>query len=229
MKELDKLIPKNLYHSYVIEGDIKENISLILELLEKRKYNRNDSFIKEYDAFSMEDSKTLKEWHNKKRVDDEKRFCVIGAKFINHDAERALLKMVEEPESGTHFFLVVPDSKLLLDTILSRSHLIREDNKNLTNLSSEATTFFRASKKDRIDMVALIIKKNEANEDSGGLRHESIEMLDKLERIIYEKFKKDRKDKNNVEILEEISKAREYLAIPGSSPKMILEHIALVI
>jgi hypothetical protein len=78
-------------------------------------------------------------------------------------------------------------------------------------------------------MIALVIKKNENNEDSGGLRHNSISILEGLEYIIYARFKKSPKDKNNIKILEEISKAKGYLSIPGSSPKMILEHIALVI
>jgi DNA polymerase III delta prime subunit len=229
MNRLEKLIPDNLYHSYIIEGDIKENTSLVCDLIKNRGYSLEDSFAHEYDAFSIPDVEALREWHNRKRLDNEKRFCVLGAKFINHDAERAFLKMIEEPGSGTHFFILVPDTKLLLDTIISRSHIIKPKNQDKDNLSDEANRFFKASVKDRMDMIALVIKKNENNEDSGGLRHNSISILEGLEYIIYARFKKSPKDKNNIKILEEISKAKGYLSIPGSSPKMILEHIALVI
>lgn len=230
MKDLENLIPEDLYHSYIVEGDIEQTLSAILNLFKKRGYIKNiekDSFIKSYDSFSIDDSRIVKEWHSRKKTGEEKRFFIIGSKFINHDAERALLKILEEPSEDTHFFIIVPDSSLLLDTILSRAHLIRENKDN--NISEEAKKFLKSSKKDRIDMIALILKKNENNEDSGGLRHDSINLLNNLEIIIHENFKKNPRDLNFITSLEEINKSKDYLSLPGSSAKMILEHIALVI
>jgi len=86
-----------------------------------------------------------------------------------------------------------------------------------------------ASPKQRIDKVALIVKENKSEENSGQLRFYAISFVNELESIFYQKFKKNIKDSKIKFILEEIQKARGYLSTPGASVKMILEHLALVI
>ena len=78
-------------------------------------------------------------------------------------------------------------------------------------------------------MIAEIIKEHKDNDGSGMLRFKAIELINGLEKILHEKFKLNKNDKNLHFILKELATMREYLQTPGASVKMILEHIALVL
>ncbi len=229
--KLEQLFPKDLYHSYVIEGDPNKTAYLLREFLESRgeiDKQSPDMIFEQYDSFAVLDSERIKEWHQNKSIAYKKKICIIGTKFINRDAEQSLLKIIEEPNPYTHFFIIVPDSSLLLDTTLSRVQLIK-------NIESEeednilAKDFLNSTITLRIEKIAAIVKEFKDNENSGGIRYYAITLINGIERIIYEKWKKDINNKNEKFILDELKNSREYLSIPGSSVKMILEHLALVI
>lgn len=232
MNNFDELFPENLYHSYVLEGNPEEIVYLLRIYLEERgDINKNspDVILNLYDAFNIEDGHKIKEWHKNRGVDGKKKICIIGAKFINREAEQALLKITEEPTENTHMFLVVPDASLLLGTILSRVHLIKNlknDNKFEDKIASD---FIKANPQERIEKVTDIIKEFKNNENSGGLRYYAISLLNGIERIIYENWKKDLNNKDLKFILDELKNCRGFLSTPGAAVKMILEHIALVI
>lgn len=230
MSIFDDLIPKDLYHSYIIEADPNDEV---LESLRSFLRNRGDVDLNSpdiisqiYSTFTISDSYEIKQWHNEKQVTDKKKIFILGAKFINHDAERTLLKILEEPGQNTHFFIIIPNSLLLLDTIRSRTHIIKlySDSKN-----KNALDFLDLNVKNRMDFIAKIIKDSSSEKDSGLVRHTATLLVNELEVIFHDKFKKDKMNKNLTFIIEELAKARDYLNLPGASVKMILEHIALVI
>lgn len=229
--DFEEIFPKDLYHSYVIEGGA-HIVPVLREYLEsKGEVNKNspDVLVGIYDSFNIRDSQGIKEWHSSSPIDGKKKICIIGTKFINREAEQTLLKIIEEPNKNTHFFIIVPDSSLLLGTILSRVHLIKNignENKEETKVAEE---FMKLSQGARIDKVGEIIKEFKDDESSGGLRRNAIVLLNGLEKIIYEKWKKEVNNENYKFILGEIKSCRGYLSIPGASVKMILEHIALVL
>ncbi|MFA6354959.1 MAG: hypothetical protein WCW65_00840 [Candidatus Paceibacterota bacterium] len=232
MNNFNELFPENLYHSYVLEGNPEEIVYLLRIYLEERgDINKNspDVMLNLYDAFNVEDGYKIKEWHNNKAIDGKKKICIIGAKFINREAEQALLKITEEPTTDTHFFIVVPDSSLLLGTILSRVHLIKNLKSDNNFENKIASDFIKVNAKERIEKVADIIKEFKDNENSGGLRYYAISLINGVERIVYEKWKKDLNNEELKFILNELKNCRSYLGTPGAAVKMILEHIALVI
>lgn len=228
--DFNKIFPNNLFHSYVIEGNPDEVAPLLRLFLEDSGYVNKQSpdvLLGLYDSLSIEDSQNVKEWYQNKPTDGKKKVCILGAKFINREAEQSLLKIIEEPTPDTHFFIIVPDSSLLLGTILSRVHVL----KNISGKSDDnvALEFTKMSQVERIEKVAEIIKEFKDSEGSGGLRHNAIVLINGIERIIYENWKKDVNNENLKFILEELKKSRGYLSKPGASVKMILEHIALVV
>ena len=228
--EFNNLFPEVLYHSYIVEGEpISTSLSLC-EFLKNKEGNEIEILCQNYDSFAISDSELIKEWHSQKSIDGNKRICVIGAKFINHDAERTLLKMIEEPAMNTHFFIIVPNSLLILDTIRSRTHTIKPQGEIIdkTLIEKEVTIFLKSSLKDKFDIIAKIIKSHEYDA-SGILRYHSIEFLNQIEKIIYEKWKKDKNDENLISILKEIGEKRAFLNSPGAGVKMILEHIAIML
>lgn len=227
----NKLIPQDLYHSYVIEGDPKETANFLLGFLEKRgevEANSPDVLSQSYESFTMENSEEIKDWHSRKGITKSKKVCILSTNFINREAEQTLLKIIEEPAENTHFFIIMPDTSLLADTILSRVQLIKIKQTEDTSKGKEILKFISSAPKDRINIVAQIIKENKDEESSGRLRSTAISFVNNLESIFYQKFKKNKKDKQIKFVLEELQKSREYLSIPGASVKMILEHLALV-
>ncbi len=230
--DFQSLFPKNLYHSYVLEGNPEEVVYSLRSYLEDRgeinKQSQDLSF-NLYDSFAIQDIQNIKDWYQNKPTDGKKKICIIGAKFINREVEQTLLKMIEEPTLNSHFFIVVPDASLLLGTILSRVHLI----KNLEGVNNEelkrAEDFLNLNLPERLEKVGEILKKFKDNENSGGLRHSAISLINGIERIIYKKWKKDLNNEDLKFVLEELKNCREFLSIPGASVKMILEHVSLII
>ncbi|MGE0631881.1 MAG: ATP-binding protein [Pseudobdellovibrionaceae bacterium] len=56
----------------------------------------------------------------------QKRIVVIDqAQYMNPQAANALLKILEEPPEGTHFFLIAPAAQGMMQTIRSRSQIVR--------------------------------------------------------------------------------------------------------
>lgn len=232
MNSLSDLFPENLYHSYIVEGNPATAVPLLLSFLEGRSdigRQNPDMLCQSYDSFTITDTPIIKDWHTKHGITDKKRICIIGTKFINHEAEQSLLKMIEEPQINTHLFIVVPNASLLLDTILSRTHLVKVIDNTDSIFKKEAYTFVMSKPSDRLLIVADLIEKNKDNQNSGGLRFQATELINEIEKLIYEKFRKDKNDMNTHFILDELQKSRLYLSTPGASVKMILEHIALML
>ncbi len=230
--DFKKIFPKNLYHAYVIEGNPNALPYSLRDFLINSGYaqkNSIDMFIEVYDSFNIEDSSRIKSWHAELPALGGKKFCIIGAKFINHDAERTLLKIIEEPGQETHFFIIVPKVNALLDTILSRVQVVKSETQVGNDLDKKINEFIKSKKEKRIDLISDMIKTHSEDEDSGGLRHEAIEWLNALERAVYKKWQADKENTDTQFALEEISSNRNYLRNPGSSVKMILEHISLVL
>ena len=231
--ELSSFFPENLYHSYVIEGEIVALVPGVRAFLEQRGYvglQSPDIFSNTYDAFTIADSAIVKEWNSSKALTSDKKICIIGAQFINHEAQQSLLKILEEPQQGTHFFLVVPPGTNLLDTIRSRTHTIKIGIDSLPVMSgANAVKFIAESLQKKLDLIAVMIEQHKDAEGSGGLRHEATQLVNDIEKNIHEKFHKNPSDFRMQFILDELKNARDYLSVPGCSVKMILEHIALVI
>lgn len=233
MADFKELFPKDLYHSYVVEGEPETTGANLLKFLEVRgdaEIKSPDVLFQVYESFTMDDSGEIKDWHSRYGIGKSKKICIIATKFINREAEQTLLKIIEEPAANTHFFIVVPDSSVLLGTILSRVHLVKTGEvEGDKDIKKEVLKFVSSSPKERIDMVALIIKENKSDENSGQLRFYATSFLNELESIIYQKFKKNISDKKIKFTLGELQKSRGYLSTPGASVKMILEHLALVV
>jgi DNA polymerase III delta prime subunit len=226
------LLSKDLYHSYIVEGDPGTTPAILEEFLIGQgsiEKGSIDMLCQNYDSFGVDDSAQIKEWHSEERMTEGKRICIISTKFINHDAERALLKMLEEPQANTHFFIIVPQASALLDTIISRSHVICIDRAQDISFKDRAKKFVGSTISKRIDIVAELVEEHKDSENSGALRFGAMELIKEIEQIYYERFEKDKTDTTVQYVLAELAKNRDYLRTPGAGVKMILEHIALVI
>ena len=163
------------------------------------------------------------------------------------EAQNTLLKMFEEPIENTIFFLIVPDIAVILPTLLSRFYLIREES-NLKNEIKQAEEFIKMSLSQRINFVKELVAKNdEAKSDEvgspdapkGAFREDNtvdstsskaIKFLNALETVLHKKFIEiEPKALSRTDYFYQILKVREFLSVPGSSTKSLMESVALVV
>lgn len=233
MNIYEKLLPDNLYHSYVIEGDPEGASEDLVQYLIKRNIiikNDPDLFYQKYESLTIDDSREIKEWHSRLPTKSEsKKICLISTNFINKEAEQSLLKIIEEPGTSTFFFIVTPDSSVLLNTTRSRVQVVKHKEAFDENLSEIANQIISLPLKDKLEIIASLVKKNKSEESSGPLRRYAINLLNEIEKQIYKNFKNEPKNKNYMFVLEELVKNKNYLNYRGASVKMILEHIAMIV
>jgi len=134
-----------------------------------------------------------------------------------------LLKVLEEPASETHFFLLTPIIASLLPTLRSRLITLSKTAgiKN-EDLEKRAELFLKAEKEERLAMVAKIIKEFDKEETSTPLKVYTVSFLDTLETAVSK-----REDKTKFD-LETLWKVKDYIHDQGSSVKNLLETLALV-
>jgi len=209
---LDK---ENLHHSYLIEGgeakakeilDILGNWGIVIK-------GNPDIFSKNYESFGIPDARELKQIQSEKGLSG-KRFFILTLCNITLEAMQALLKVFEEPAAGNHFFVIVPDLRIIIPTLRSRFYIISES-KEQGQLLKEAEMFYKLNKKSRLDFVKKFVARDNA-------RERALDITDCLEAVF-------KNNKLPINYFEELWTVKKNLRGRGASVKMILEHLALVL
>lgn len=116
-------------------------------------------------------------------ADVRERKIVLSAPGISHQAQNALLKVMEEASDGTYFFLCLPQGTDVLGTLLSRCYIISRSDAGLISghQSEDFATFIAASAKERLALL-------DAMWDAGeGARHGAIlQLLQDVEQYIHQ-------------------------------------------
>ncbi len=223
-KDLAPHFQGNLHHAYLIEGEREKIVIEILTLLKKLKIKTeaNPDFVHlTVDTFKIEDARNLNSFRSDRGFagGDSKKIFLISANNFLPEAQNTLLKLFEEPIPDTHFFVVVPDSGALLKTFISRFYLIKGEG---VGEGKEAEKFIKMTPSARIDFIKGILE--EADEDdprTDSARSNALNFLNSLETLMHGKNLKD------ASLFHHIFKVREFLRMPGSSTKMLLESVAL--
>jgi DNA polymerase III delta prime subunit len=229
MRISDHFNKDNLHHAYLLEGEKEELISQVIEFCQKLeiKTEGNPDFCHiSVDSFKIEEAFDLRAMSANKNISSAKRVFLISVNSFTLDAQNVLLKMFEEPVSNTHFFVVTPDADALLKTFISRFYFIPFSNKKKN--TNEAEIFIKKDKKGRIDFIKELLAKEEdpgeSNEESA--RSKAMKFLNALEFVLYQKMSRTVLD---ISMFKHFFKVREFLRMPGSSAKNLLESIALTI
>ena len=139
------------HHAYFIHA-FKDGAHKLKEFL-KEKFNishsQNPDFYHEkFDVIGIDDSRRLKELHSSKSFKDgTKRIFIIESTGITREAQNALLKIFEEPNEDTHFFLIMPSVEMLLPTLRSRLSIIKTEQEN--PIVESAENFLKLSAKQK--------------------------------------------------------------------------------
>lgn len=203
-----------LHHAYLLVGKQKTLRTVLAESL-KAIEDETDPIWENYETFGIAESRGLIERSARRNWNGRREFVVLAARRYTAEAQNALLKLFEEPRAGLHFFILGGRPADFLPTLLSRLMVVENKTKNETG-SSFPPQFLSAPPALRLDLVARELKKELP-------REEWLEFLNALE-VIYHRVKP-----LNGRALAEIGLARGYLADPASSPRLLFEHLALVL
>ena len=204
------------HHAYFLH--YFKDISIKLKQYLKDRFNishsQNPDFYHEiYETLTIDDSRKIKQTHSSKSfAENNKRIFIIECRNITHEAQNSLLKIFEEPNEHTHFFLIMPGQHLLIPTLLSRLYIIKSENHNELDreLQEQADIFLKLSPKKRLEYVEGMSKEN------------ALHLLSCLEKSFHVKGVEKNKD-----ILEKIIKIRDYMNDRSPSMKQLLEFIAI--
>lgn len=211
------------HHAYLLEGDIEpsyEELLKTLTALQITTLGNPDFFVKDYENLLIDDVRQIKDFESEARVNKSgHKIIILKTRMFSYPAQNALLKVFEEPREGVVFFLILPDATKLFPTLRSRVFALTGAFAADDELKQQAKNFLKMSKKERLDFV----KKFVDMESKVLLKEKTIKFLNFLEKDFAE-IEGSEKMK-----VEEIYLAKKYIGDQGSSPKILLEHVAVTI
>lgn len=115
------------HHLYLIEGDLNSSTEILFDFFEKNhgmQRASNHFFQKNYEKFLVDDARGLKDLASRKNSSENKQVFILSINSTTDEAQNAMLKVLEEPVTGTYFFLIFPTLAHILDTIKSRGYIL---------------------------------------------------------------------------------------------------------
>jgi DNA polymerase III delta prime subunit len=224
-----------IHHAYAFEGEKVDIVPSLFKFLEKdfgvEIKNNPDFSYQEFETFTIDDGRALQELHGRRAISAKKIF-IISTRFVTTEAQNALLKIFEEPTENSHFFLIMPNTQVLIPTLRSRLVVVERstlsDEVKEGDLQFLVKKFLSASVAERLALIKNIIEEK----DKG----KAIDFVTALEQAVAPQLKNAR-EKNggkerltkNAEVLSEILMVKKYLHDRSPSVKLLLEHLCLFV
>jgi DNA polymerase III delta prime subunit len=208
------------HHAYLVRGG-QRVLPQIFQMLEAEGFNMTanpDFYLEHYQTFGIGESRALKEMDSRSAVNDKKVF-VLSFDSITSEAQNSLLKTLEEPLGGSVYFLCVNKEEIILPTLKSRMMILEFP--AVLDDTAEAETFLEMSADEKLDFVHKFsddIKKDRKN------KKDAIDFLNSIERVLYEN-----KEQYSPTLLKKVLELKSYAENKGSSVKMIMETLSLLI
>src|SRR3989344_4262775 len=211
------------HHAYLHEGSLTDFPALAVaarNMLDFSATATPDVYEWMYDKFGIDESRELTQLASLRGVGDQSPF-ILGVSSITTEAQQALLKLFEEPRKGLTFVLMLQQG-VILPTLRSRmmpfvQHGVLYSCITRRVVQPHAQKFLSVSSKERSEMLAKILKADDAKEQLHTL------LID-VELALYTRKKADQ-----LAALSEIAAVRPYLSDRAPSLKMIFEHLAVVL
>ena len=219
-----------IHHAYAFEGEKSDVASELLKFLAEdfgvEIKNNPDFSFQEFETFTIDDGRALQERHGRRAIAGKKIF-IIYTRFMTSEAQNSLLKIFEEPSAGAHFFLIMPNTQVLLPTLRSRlvvvdhvaqdSEVLSGGSKPKNSEIGDLVKKFLAT--DAVGRLALV--KNIIEEKDKG---RAIDFVTALEQTLAVRL-----NVQNAEALNEILMVKKYLHDRAPSVKLLLEHLCLFV
>jgi len=218
---------KELHHAYYfIEHKTEEIVEKLRHFLENvvhfKTTGNPDFYHGKFETLTIDDARTITELSGRKSFNylearlPSRRIYIIEADFVTEEAQNSLLKVFEEPTSGTHFFIISPQ-EILLPTLRSRMMVIEGESQK----SVKEENILRLPLNERLAKVKEITE-GISNEEK--TKQDAIILLNQVEVELYEKGVE--KSSGALKVCES---ARASLYDRGAPIKMILENLMLSI
>lgn len=209
------------HHVFLIEGRHEDTRPALLAFLEEefeiKAVGNPDFRAEEFLSFGIDESRNLKAMQLRRAfTEGGKKIFIVSANSFTSEAQNSLLKIFEEPTADTHFFILAPSAQFFLPTLLSRVIVIFEA---VSGGNFEAVEQFLKEPYAVRLTLAFEMSKDAPRAQS---------FFDELIRFYYEKGLKGERTKQELRILQLVSKYRTYAHARAPSLKMMLEHLALV-
>jgi DNA polymerase III delta prime subunit len=212
---------QKLHHALIMTGNRAENLASVKAYISEQGIavsGNPDVLVFEGEQVLMADVERIIASLLSRKL-GEHRFCVISFDRLAVDVQNTLLKSLEEPQIGTHFFILVPTLDKIIPTILSRCQILAGSAVQAeTRLDAEA--FLKMTVSERFELVESFTK---AKKDEDNVSKAEISaFLDALEKLVWERGIRDES------LFADIRHSREYVAIRGASHRIILDFIGIV-
>jgi DNA polymerase III gamma/tau subunit len=210
---------KTLHHFYLIKSSFFDT-KKIKEHCHKIFVSEFDLIEFNYDVIFVDQAREIVDLANRRIADNKKYLFLIKANSINFQAQNSLLKSLEEPTTGLHFFLILPEINNILPTVLSRAMILNEDGFRGV---SEFQNFTQLKLEEQISFISKMVADIK---DGKKTKQDAVNLAD----FIIEKLNQDVTfKKNNSHRIKQIIEFRDFIMDNGSSVKSLLEFIVLAL
>ncbi len=215
-----------LHHAYFLTGEREKIAADVRHFLETRlelQTNGNPDFWHgKFDTLNAESVREIIESHQSRSFAENgnstltlpRKIFIIETDFISEGAQNALLKIFEEPNPGTHFFIISPQD-ILLPTLRSRMQVLRVAEKTKPNKEH----ILHLKLNERLTLVKGIA---DDISDENKTKQDAIALLNAIENELYSNGVQ-----KNATKLKVCEHARASLYDNGAPIKMILENVML--
>ena len=223
---------KRAHHAFYAAGDREEGIAAALSFLETERglgsAGNPDVIVERHQLFSVDDARRVERKAALAAVGGKEKALVIAADRLFHEAQNALLKVLEEPSEGTTIILVVPAVGTLLATVRSRVQPLPGMKIAAPRASEESHAFWEGTPSARGKIVEAILKesKSDDEDDKARARTRARELAEGLAVLAHKAWREGSKTPHFL-LLEDLNRLIPVLYDRSAPLKPILEHILI--
>lgn len=227
------------HHAYFVAGEREQAVARARAFAE-RTLGETDAALDiaflTFELFSVDDARRLITTASISGMGGQK-VIIASMTRIFHEAQNALLKILEEPPADTTIFLCVPSEGVFIPTLRSRLlPLPDEEHPSAPSNHSEgiAERFMAASPAEREKIAGKLVEqsKSDKEETKQQARREAIELLQGLTQAAHaqlETAKTAQAKEDALALLEDLASFMPILYERSAPLKLMLEHLLLVI
>jgi DNA polymerase III delta prime subunit len=217
---------EKLHHANIIVGeqDCRDFVFSVLEKNLNFHIKANPDFLLlESESFGIDDARNLKKWASGKPLIGEIKVYFVITKSITHEAQNALLKVLEEPPAGTYLFISLENLGGLLPTFISRVMVLTPAAPKKIKETTESieSKFLHSNINKKLSIIRSLSK----NGDKTPMR----EFIKSLEGISYKNYARKITGSAEAKAMKNILTAKIFASARGSSPKMLLEWLSCML
>jgi hypothetical protein len=211
-----------LHHAYLIEGGTLDELAVFLEDTVDFSTRGNPDFWRaEFETMGIEDARELVAIQQNRALDGGRKIFAVSAGDLTVEAQNSLLKMLEEPTEGTHFFFCMPTSERLVPTLKSRLQIVRRGGKNRTGSLDDALAFLKMNPAARAEYIKPFVNEKD--------KSRALAFVSEILCALRAGTDLRSASSDQIFALEETEKGRQYLLDRSPSIKLVLEHLAAVL